>query len=68
MTNFALRLDDAAHEALSIYAAITGRSMNTVINSAVAEYLVAHRDEEFTAALADTQQRYAQALEQLAAM
>ncbi len=66
MANFPLRMPDDLHNAVAIYANVTGESMNSVMVDAITLYLNERAGTVFTAALADAQKQYAEALNRLA--
>lgn len=63
---FNLRLRDEEHEALQIYAAITGRSMHDVAVQALREFLAGPgRAEQLEKVVSDAQARYRVVLDKL---
>lgn len=65
--DFTVRMTPDEHQALRLYCATTGRSMNDVVLSAVRDYLTqTGRQDEFQAALAQVQVDYRVALDKLA--
>jgi predicted DNA-binding protein len=67
MKTFPLRLSTEEHEALKTVAAVTGRSANDIVRTALRDYLAGPgRREEFEALLDRTRERHAVALDKLA--